>query len=126
MVSWSNDDFKILSDLQMKTGVKAKDVISFDQNLIFLVVPEDIKKFTPELNSIFKRKVVFLQDCETPAEMIKKWLGFNLIEVKDSGNTILVKVEDSKRGAAIGRAGWNISVLNAALKKKFGVSAKVV
>jgi hypothetical protein len=126
MVSWSNDDFKILSDLEVKTGVKAKDVIVLDKDIIFLVIPEDLKKFTTELNSVFKRKVVFLQDCDTPVEMIKKWLGIEILDLKDVGNTILVKVDERKRGAAIGRGGWSISILNAVLRKKFGVSAKVV
>lgn len=126
MVSWSNDDFKILSELELKTGVKAKDVIVLDKDIIFLVIPEDLKKFTPALNSVFKRKVVFLQDCATAFEMIKKWLNFETIDLKDSGNIIFVKVDDRKRGAAIGRGGWNISILNAVLRKKFGVAAKVV
>lgn len=126
MVSWNNDDFKILSDLQLKTGVKAKDVIILENDIIFLVKQEDIKKFTPELNYTFKKKVVFLQDCETPVEMIKKWLGIDNLELKDAGNTIIVKVDERKRGAAIGRGGWSISILNAVLKKKFGVLAKVV
>ena len=126
MVSWNNDDFKILSDLQIKTGVKAKDVIILDNSIIFLVKQEDVKKFTPELNRAFKKKVVFFQDCDTPVEMIKKWLGFEDIELKNAGGTIMVKVDERKRGAAIGRGGWSISILNAVLKKKFGVLAKVV
>ncbi|MCL5011614.1 MAG: hypothetical protein M1594_01835 [Candidatus Marsarchaeota archaeon] len=126
MVSWNNDDFKILSDLQLKTGVKAKDVIMLENDIIFLVKPEDVKKFTPELNRAFKKKVVFLQDCETPIEMIKKWLGLDSIELKETGNTIMVKVDERKRGAVIGRGGWSISILNTVLKKKFGVLAKVV
>ena len=83
MVSWNNDDFKILSDLQLKTGVKAKDVIILENDIIFLVTSEDVKKFTPELSHAFKKKVVFLQDCDTPVEMIKKWLGIDDLELKD-------------------------------------------
>lgn len=131
MRTLSTADFQLLNMLEDKTGVRAVDVFQTESAMVFVVPNGAAGKVLGKqgFNRLRMERAVgkpvdvveqsetvegFARNCFRPAE-IKQ------VDVKEQGKKIIVKVDATQRGLAIGRNGERIKRARLLLKRYFDV-----
>ncbi|MBI4360701.1 NusA-like transcription termination signal-binding factor [Candidatus Micrarchaeota archaeon] len=131
MRTLSTADFQLLNLLEDKTGVRALDVFQAESALVF-VVPSGsagkvlgkqgsnrlrLERFVGKSVDVVEQSETlegFARNCFRPAEIRQ-------VDVKEQGKKVIVKVDASQRGLAIGRSGERIKRARLLLKRYFDV-----
>lgn len=130
MLKLSNEDLQLLSALDSRTGARAVDVLNGEASIVFLLEKGELGKAIGKgganlerLRGVFGKNVEFVEYSPELGEFVKNlFKPVEVLGVDKDGSEVAVKVENAKRGLAIGRGGEKIKRAKALLKKYFGVS----
>ena len=132
----TSESLQLLAEFEQRTGAKAADVVDDENNVVFIVQEGDIGKAIGKggstlmrLREAFKpRNVEVIEDAGDWRTMIEKTLrGAVIRNISNENNQIVISVDSTTRGIAIGKGGSNIKKLKVALKRKFDIEdAKIL
>ncbi len=138
MMELNNDDLKALSTFESLSGAQASDVLITDFAVVFLVPKEDMGKAIgakganiTRVRQAFGRQVLVFEDNADMEQFLRSLFApipitnINVHE-KMNSKTVYVTVDETNRGAAIGKGGERIKVQRALLMRKFGLDLKLV
>lgn len=138
MMELNNDDLKALSTFESLTGAAASDVLITEHAVVFLVPREDMGKAIgarganiTRVRQAFNRQVLVFEDNSDMEQFLRALFApipitnINVHE-KMNSKTVFVTVDESDRGAAIGKSGERIKVQRALLQRKFGCDLRLV
>ncbi len=124
------DAFELMNAFEHKTHAKAIDVVVDGDNVVFIVQEGEIGKAIGKggstllrLREAFKpRNVEVIEDAQDFRSMVEKTLrGAVIRKITNENSQVLISVDPTTRGVAIGKGGSNIKKLKIAMKRKFGI-----
>ena len=134
----NNDDLKALSTFEGLTGACASDVVITEHAVVFLVARGDMGKAIGQKGSnitrvrqAFGRQVLVFEENPDMEQFLRSLFApipitnINVHE-KMNSKTVFVTVDESNRGAAIGKGGDRIKVQRALLQRKFNCDLRLV
>ena len=138
MMELNNDDLKALNTFDSLTGVSAADVLITEHAVVFLVSKEDMGKAIgtkganiTRVRQAFGRQVLVFEDNADMEQFLRSLFApipitnINVHE-KMNSKTVYVTVDETNRGAAIGKGGERIKIQRALLQRKFSCDLRLV
>ena len=138
MMELNNDDLKAFATFESCTGVQAADVLIMESAVVFLVPKEDMGKAIgskganiTRVRQAFGRQVLIFEDNADMEQFLRALFApipitnINVHE-KMNSKTVFVTVDESNRGAAIGKGGDRIKIQRALLQRKFNCDLRLV
>ena len=125
-----SNSLELMKVFEQRTGAKVADVVDSESSVVFIVEEGQIGKAIgkqgstlAKLREAFSPKnVEVIEDASDVRTMIDKTLrGAIIRNVEQNDNHIVISVDSTTRGIAIGKGGSNIKKLKVALKRKFGI-----
>ncbi len=131
-----SNSLELMKVFEQRTGAKVADVVEDDRGIVFIVEEGQIGKAIGKQGSTLAklreafapRNVEVIEDASDVRSMIDKTLrGAVIRNVEQNDNQVVISVDSTTRGIAIGKGGSNIKKLKVALKRKFGIEdAKIL
>ncbi len=131
-----SNSLELMKVFEQRTGAKVVDVVDDGMSVVFIVEDGQIGRAIgkqgstlAKLREAFSPKnVEVIEDASDARSMIDKTLrGAVIRNVEQNNNCIVISVDSTTRGIAIGKAGSNIKKLKVALRRKFGIEdAKIL
>ncbi|MFA5108633.1 MAG: NusA-like transcription termination signal-binding factor [Candidatus Micrarchaeia archaeon] len=137
MVELTNDDLKSLAIFEKLTGASATDVCIGEKAVVFLVASGEMGKaigpkgaHITRVRQAFGRQVLVFEDTPSMEDFLKSIfapISITNINIHEKSNTktVYVTVDDTDRGAAIGRGGDRIKLHRALLMRKFNCNLRL-
>ena len=127
----SNQELQSINLLEENTGARAKDVIAFEDSIVFVVEKGDLGRAIgrngnniQKLRRAFDKNVEVVEDAEDVKQFAQNvFYPAKVIEAKQSNDkkTLLVKVENKDRGIAIGKGGERIKRAKTLFERHFQI-----
>ncbi len=131
-----SNSLELMKVFEQRTGAKVADVVEDDKGIVFIVEEGQIGKaigkqgstLTKLREAFSPKNVEVIEDASDMRSMIDKTLrGAVIRNVEQNNNQVVISVDSTTRGIAIGKGGSNIKKLKVALKRKFGIEdAKIL
>lgn len=125
----TQDDLQVIKVVEEKTGAKASDVITSEEEIVMIFPPGEAGKAIGKegtnlvkLREFFNKPVIVFNDANTPEEFIKKVLHKSKvldIQIDQEVKKAVITVDPETKGVAIGKQGVNIKRLKMLMKRKF-------
>lgn len=115
--------------LEQNTGAQAADVVETPEAYVFVVKQGDLGKAIGKnganlqrLERVMRKKVEFVEDADSIEALIGNlFKPVALQKIETNGTNVVVRVNPSEKGLAIGAKGWKIKRAREVLKRKFDV-----
>lgn len=132
----SNEKLRYISLFENLTDVTPKDVVENEDNdrLTYVVDEEDMGKAIGEdgkniqkVRNKLDKRVHVVQYSDNPEQFLRNIFSpieLENIEINDSGEelTAIIEVDESEKGRAVGKDGWNIDRVRRLLDRHHGMS----
>ncbi len=126
-VKLSTDDIRLIAAFEKLTMVHARDCITTESGIYFLVEPSRVGlaigkdgKSVKHVSKVLGKPVKVFADAETPEDMVRSLIP-KLKSVERSGETITISIAPPDRSLVIGKGGSNINMIKTLLKRHFGI-----
>jgi len=125
-------DIEAMGLLSRTTGAEARDVVLSDASVVFVVKIGDLGKAIGKqgsnihkLERMFGKEVTVVEEAQSLGGFVSNLFSpARIVETREAGSgvkkTLLVKVEPSSKGAAIGTGGSKIKRARLLLKRHYG------
>jgi len=127
----SSDQIQLLSLFERLSGVQAFDVLLNEDSAVFVVKSGDLGKAIGKngstlahLERAFGRRVELVEFADSLEGFLKnlfKPVKLEQVQIANSGQQVVLRVEAQNKGLAIGRGGIRINRARELAKRHFGV-----
>lgn len=126
-IKLGTEEVRIMSVFSHITKINARDCLSTDDSVYFLVDPEKIGlaigkngETVKEVSRALRKQVKLFSYADNAEGLIKNMIP-DIKNIKVNNGSIFVSVDKKNRSTVIGKNGSNIKVVKEFLKRHFGV-----
>ena len=130
MTTLTSESIELMNIFEQRTGAKVMDVVDDGYTAVFIIEQGQIGRAIGKsgatlqaMREAFKpRNIEVIEDAPDFKTMVEKTLrGAVIRNIVNENNQLVISVDSTTRGIAIGKGGSNIKKLKIALKRKFGI-----